>query len=250
MSKQCLRRLKLSRQIFTDICSHLEADLCPREPGGHALPVTVKVTTALKFFMSGSFRGSAGDICRISQPAAYNHITQVTNALFAKVANYIHSDTDDTSQTQRAVCFASIVEFPQVYGVIDCTHMAIIAPSDQPDIFINWKGFHSLMCSWSVTATRTLCRSVPGIQGPAMTPSSFSSLMYTSVLCTTQPQWLTPGMQGVPTDDLAADPREEPYHRGTGEVYRSHVSTRATIEQAISLFKRRFLCLGRFGGTL
>uniref|UniRef100_UPI00398E5859 regulator of G-protein signaling 22-like n=1 Tax=Pristiophorus japonicus TaxID=55135 RepID=UPI00398E5859 len=40
---------------------------CPEDLADMPLPAAVKVTTTLNFFISGSFHGSAADICRISQ---------------------------------------------------------------------------------------------------------------------------------------------------------------------------------------
>uniref|UniRef100_UPI00398ED6F8 G-protein coupled receptor 35-like n=1 Tax=Pristiophorus japonicus TaxID=55135 RepID=UPI00398ED6F8 len=60
--QQCFRRLGLSCQVIADSCSLLEDELLPRGPGGHALTVAVKITTALNFFTSASFQDLASHV--------------------------------------------------------------------------------------------------------------------------------------------------------------------------------------------
>jgi hypothetical protein len=40
--------------------------------------------------------------------------------------------------------FAQVAGFPNVIGAIDCTHVAIRAPTIREDIFVNRKGKHSI----------------------------------------------------------------------------------------------------------
>ena len=40
--------------------------------------------------------------------------------------------------------FVGIAHFPKVVGVIDCTHVRILAPSLEEEIYVNRKGFHGI----------------------------------------------------------------------------------------------------------
>ncbi|XP_067903118.1 putative nuclease HARBI1 [Heterodontus francisci] len=83
--------------------------------------MAVKVTTAISCSASSVFQGSAVDICRISQSAAHKCISQVTNAMFAKAATYLHFATDEASQIRRPLGLATVTGFPQLI----CDHQNI-----------------------------------------------------------------------------------------------------------------------------
>ena len=40
--------------------------------------------------------------------------------------------------------FLNIANFPGVIGVIDGTHIRIVAPKEQEEVFVNRKGYHSI----------------------------------------------------------------------------------------------------------
>ncbi|XP_067858713.1 putative nuclease HARBI1 [Heptranchias perlo] len=142
--EQCIWRLRVSRQVVADICSLLNDELFPDGPSIIFLPFTVKVTTALNFFASGSFQGATGDITGVSQSSARKCIRQVTNGLFHRASHYINFPMDDRSQMERAVGFHAVAGFPRVQGIIDYTHIAIRAPPREPGLFVNRKGYHSM----------------------------------------------------------------------------------------------------------
>ncbi|XP_067830978.1 putative nuclease HARBI1 [Heptranchias perlo] len=103
---QCIRRLRFTKEVVTEICQLLQPQLQPQSTARTPLPVAVKVTVALNFYASGSFQAAAEDISNISQFAVH--------------------------------CF------PMVQGAIDCMHIAMCAPHLNLGIFMNRKGFHSL----------------------------------------------------------------------------------------------------------
>ncbi|XP_067908356.1 putative nuclease HARBI1 [Heterodontus francisci] len=185
--------------------------------GGHPMPVALKITVALNFYTSGSFQGSTEDMCGVCHSVAQCCIKEVTNALFRRAGDYVHFRTDRESQAKRAIGIGVIVGFPQVQGVIDCTHVAIKASMDQPAVFINRKSFH--LCNLYATTESASDKCVPTFREAATTHSYF-------------------GTTRNPSNDA-----EEHYNT-------CHGSTRATIEQTIGMLKIRFRCLNNSGGAL
>ncbi|XP_067888767.1 putative nuclease HARBI1 [Heterodontus francisci] len=134
----------MSCEMVTEISRILRHDLQPRGFCGNPMPVAVKLIAALSYFASGSFQGSTGNICGISQSATHRCIKEVT--LFRHVTDFIHLPVDEDGQAAWSAAFGAIAGFPRVQGVINCTHAAIRAPWDQPAAFVNRKGFHFLNC--------------------------------------------------------------------------------------------------------
>ncbi|XP_067825274.1 putative nuclease HARBI1 [Heptranchias perlo] len=233
------------------MCSLLGEELLPAGPGGHALPVAVKVPTALSFFASGSFQSVTGDISRVYQSAAPNCIRQVRDGLFARAVSFVNFPCDDKSQNERALGFASLAGFSQVQVAIDYTHVAIRAPPDQPGAFVNSKAFHSINVQLVFNHKKRF------MQVWARFPGSCHDafILWQSNI----PNLLVPGsrLRGWLLDDKGyllqtwlitplRNPTNEPQEHYTA----SHMSTRYVIEQAIGMLKMRFRCLDRSGGAL
>ncbi|XP_043533702.1 putative nuclease HARBI1 [Chiloscyllium plagiosum] len=248
--EDCLRRLRFSKQAVSDLCSLLQQDLMPAGPGGHALPVAVKVTTALNFFASGSFQGAAGDISHISQSAVHKCIKQVTNALFARANDYICFPMDESSQDDRASGFSALAGFPRVQGIIDCTHIAIKAPDNQPAAF-NRRGYYSInvqIVADHCHRIMQVCARFPGscrdafILHQSTIPPLFSR-------CQNVKGWLL-GDRDYPLYTWLMTPLPCPSTPAELRYNKSHANTRRVIRRTMGLLKQRFRCLDRSGGPL
>ena len=70
-------------------------------------------------------------------------LTAVTKALSSMAPAYINFPIT-TRQRVIQEFFIKKYKFPLVLGCIDCSHVPILAPSTNEDIFAHSKGFHSL----------------------------------------------------------------------------------------------------------
>ncbi|XP_067852837.1 putative nuclease HARBI1 [Heptranchias perlo] len=247
----CQRRLRLSQQVVTDICSLLQEQLLPAGLGGHGLPVAVKVTTALHFFAPGSFQCATGDISTVCQSSARKCIRQVMDGLFARASNYIHFPRDDNSQNEWAVGFASLAGFPRVQDAIECTHVAIRGPPHEPGVFINQKGYHcfnvQLVCDHRKRFMQ-VCARFPGSCHVAfiLCQCNIPGLFQTG----DRPKgWLIRD-KGYPLETWLMAPLRNHTNDAQQRYNQSHVTTRCAIEQAIGVLKMRSRCLDRSGGAL
>ncbi|XP_067855250.1 putative nuclease HARBI1 [Heptranchias perlo] len=235
--------------MVADICSLLEEELLPAGPGGHALPVVVKVTTDCKFFASGSFQGVTGDISRVSHKC----IRQMTDGRwFARTEWYVNFPCNDISQNERAFGLTCLVGFPQLQGANDCTHMAIRAPPDQPGACVSPKGFHpisvQLVCKHKKRFMQ-VCARFHGSSHDAfiLWQSNIPDLF---VPGTSLKGWLL-GNKGYPLQTWLVTPLRNPTSNEQQERHNAnHMSTRCVTEQAIGMLKMHFRCLDRSGGAL
>uniref|UniRef100_UPI00398F6995 putative nuclease HARBI1 n=1 Tax=Pristiophorus japonicus TaxID=55135 RepID=UPI00398F6995 len=109
-----------------------------------ALPVAVKITAAFHFFASRSFQSAAGDIANISQFIIHRCIREVTEALYSRRSDYVFFSRSREKQDGPACDFAKTAGFHMMQGIIDCTHMALQVPHNNPVMLHNRKGYHSL----------------------------------------------------------------------------------------------------------
>jgi len=110
----------------------------------HAISAESQLLAALQFYASGSFLWMLGRSCGMSQPSVSNAVEAVTNSLIKIAPKFIHFPTDPQAIIANKLSFHSVAGFPNVLGAIDCTHVAIKAPSAHEEAFVNRKGVHTL----------------------------------------------------------------------------------------------------------
>ncbi|XP_067899198.1 putative nuclease HARBI1 [Heterodontus francisci] len=168
-----------------------------------------------------------------------------------RAGDYVHLTTDPESQAWRAIGFSSIAGFPQVQGVIDCTHVTIKALAGQPAEYVNRKGFYSinvqLVCDqWK--CFMQICSHFPGSCHDAFVLcQSQLPLLFTELA--QMEGWLL-GDKGYPLQTWLLIPVRQPTIAAEEGYNVSHGATRATIEQAIGMLKMCFCCVNRSGAAL
>ena len=110
----------------------------------HAVSAESQLLAALQFYASGSFQWMVGRSCSMSQPSVSNAIEAVTNSLIKLAPTFIHFPTDPQAVIANKLSFHSVAGFPNVLGAIDCSHIAIKAPSAHEEAFVNRKGVHTI----------------------------------------------------------------------------------------------------------
>ncbi|KAK0141620.1 Phosphoribosyl pyrophosphate synthase-associated protein 1 [Merluccius polli] len=146
--------------ILLEICTELGPGLERQTARSHALPVPIQVLTTLGFLATGSFQRELADRSGMSQGALSRAI--VLNGIIRISARYIRFPYDAVNQAHIKAQFAEIAGFPNVIGAIDCTHIAIKAPSEGEYAYVNRKHFHSLnvqiICDAQMRLTNIVAR--------------------------------------------------------------------------------------------
>lgn len=87
-----------------------------------------KLLVALRFYATGNFLITAGELVGISEPSACRIIQQVTYALAALRPEYVKMPQNDEEIRKASYHFYKIAKMPRVIGAIDCTHIRINSP--------------------------------------------------------------------------------------------------------------------------
>ncbi|XP_069771682.1 putative nuclease HARBI1 [Narcine bancroftii] len=249
--EQCVQRLGFSREAVTELCLLVQAQLQPRTRAWTALPVAVKVTVALNFYATGSFQAATGLINDITQFAIHCCIRDVTEVLYAKRNQFIAFPMEEERQKQRALGFRKIAGFPGVQGVLGCAHVALRAPYDNPGVYVNEKGFHSLkvqlvcdhrhrvmhVCSRFPGSTRHACILQESSVPPLFQPEHQAS------------GWLL-GNSAYPLTRWLMTPVKKSQSSSERRYNRIHAASREPMARTVAMLRRRFRCLSRAGGTL
>lgn len=94
----------------------------------------------------------------VSLQSAWEAVKRVVKVLCNLRSYFIkwpsQQECNETSERVRAMW-----HFPGVIGSVDGTHIRISAPNDQPDAYINRKGFHSLQLQVSFSSRGAAARS-------------------------------------------------------------------------------------------
>ncbi|NXK29559.1 HARB1 nuclease, partial [Arenaria interpres] len=111
--EEVVRRYRLDKAAIAGLCRELGSDLESLTGRSHALPVAVKVTSALAFLASGSFQTASRAATGISHPAGSTRIP-LPGA------------------------------FPGVLGLVGGMHVALRAPSENEALYRNAGNYHSM----------------------------------------------------------------------------------------------------------
>ena len=108
-----------------------------------ALTVEQQVMITLRYFSSGSFIQVIGDTFGYDKSTVSRLVEDVTDAPLAKRNDFIKWPAEN-NQKRTKCAFYDVASFPNVIGRIDCTHVKIVAPSEDEPAFVNRKGYHSI----------------------------------------------------------------------------------------------------------
>ncbi|KAK0136438.1 putative nuclease HARBI1 [Merluccius polli] len=243
-----ISRFRFPRAVLLEICTELGPGLERQTARSHALPVPIQVLTTLGFLATGSFQRELADRSGMSQGALSRAIPAVLNGIIRISARYIRFPYDAVNQAHIKAQFAEIAGFPNVIGAIDCTHIAIKAPSEGEYAYVNRKHFHSLnvqvICDAQMRLTNIVAR------WPGATHDSF--VLTNSSVGNRLEAGMCDGLRdsGYALRPWLLTPLANPLTVREQRYNNIHGRTRSVVERAIGQLKSRWRCLDRSGGML
>eukprot|EP00076_Gallus_gallus_P035828 XP_025001366.1 uncharacterized protein LOC101751955 isoform X2 [Gallus gallus] len=242
--EQVLRRYRLDKAAIAGLCRELGADLESLTGRSHALPVAVKVTSALTFLASGSFQTATRDTTGISQSAMSNCLAQFLEALQRRAARYIAFPSPGRSAPQPG-------PFPGVLGLLGSMHVALRAPSENELAFRNARNFHSMNMQVVCDEAGAITNVVAKFPGSCPNAAVLENSALARLLDGTRPEgvWLL-GDRSYPLKTWLMTPILFPCGPAEERYNALHHQALSALRQTLSLLKRRFRCLDAAGGCL
>ncbi|XP_050962368.1 putative nuclease HARBI1 [Labeo rohita] len=186
----------------------------------------------------------SSDDLGLSQSSVSRVITQTLTALSQPniVTQFVSFPLDARTLHTHKRAFMDIAGFPGVVGVIDGTHVRIIAPSEDEAVFVNRKNFHSINVQIVFNAACKILDIVakwPGSTHDArmLSESGIRQLFerrYVPANCHLL------GDSGYPCKPWLLTPYLQPRQGPQLNYNRAHKTTRAVVERGIGQLKRRF----------
>ncbi len=130
------------RAIFLELCAELRPALERNAARSHALPVPIQVLTTLGFLATGALQRELADRSGLCQSTLSRAMPAVWDGIIRMSARYIEFPYNAAEQVNIKAQFAARAGFPNVIRAIDCTHIAIKAPSHDEFVYVNRKHFH------------------------------------------------------------------------------------------------------------
>lgn len=176
-------------------------------------------------------------------------ITEVSDAIVNHLsAQWIKFPTNNAEKLQIKQNFMEACEFPGIIGIIDCTHVALIAPAIEEHNYINRKSFHSknvqLICMLNLEITNCNAR-FPGSTHDAFIwrDSAVKEVMQNNYARGERNTWLI-GDSGYPIEPWLMTPIQGAQPNTPQERYnRAFTKARNCIEMCNGVLKNRFRCL-------
>uniref|UniRef100_A0A8C6UX78 Putative nuclease HARBI1 n=1 Tax=Neogobius melanostomus TaxID=47308 RepID=A0A8C6UX78_9GOBI len=239
---ELLERFRFDRATIFEIVGALTPQLQHVTERNGALSPSQQVLIALRFFASGSFQNSLGDMVNVHRTTACRAIRRVSLALMRIMGRYVRLPTqEEAARMKQDFYFKS--GLPGIIGCIDGTHVRIQAPSQDEYLFVNRKGYHSINVQLVCTNDMQIIDLVskwPGsthdarILRESALHREFEEGRITGLLL---------GDSGYPLKRWLMTPVIAPRTPQERRYNFKQASTRSIIERCIGVLKRRFHCL-------
>ncbi|XP_065089353.1 putative nuclease HARBI1 [Ochlerotatus camptorhynchus] len=140
-----MKNFRLNKEAFEYVLHEIEEELPPSKHGG--LSARDKLIACLRFFAEGSYQHGAGkdyDIA-IAQPTFSKVLGQMLVILERKICpKWITLVMSDEEMREAKLYFYRKSTIPGIIMCVDGTHVKIIPPKKNRNLFYNRKGFYSL----------------------------------------------------------------------------------------------------------
>lgn len=138
-------RFRFTKDSFRSLLTLLRPYIANRSRRNHALSKAERILCTLRFYATGSFLSLLGDVHFVHKSTASRVVHEVTKAIVDHLSpTVIKMPTDERTLGHNMSTFAEKSGFPGAGFAIDCTHVRIQAPTQDPEDYVNRKLYHSI----------------------------------------------------------------------------------------------------------
>ena len=139
------RRYRFGGQTIRYITHLVEDEIRPTTNRSQPVSAINQVLITLRFLASGSFQQVTGDtLAALDKSTVCRIIRRVTVALSRRLDEFVKFPETQEERDIVKQGLYEIANFPCAIGVIDASHIRIIAPTDNEWDFVNRKRYHSI----------------------------------------------------------------------------------------------------------
>ena len=141
-----MKRYRLNREGIKLVVELVRDAITSPTNRNNPISPEIKCLATLRYLATGKMQLCNADDLGISQPSVSRAINQTINALSRPhiIQQFIRFPLDIQHLHRIKANFMAIAGNPGVVGAIDGTHIKIIAPSKDEDMFVNRKKVHSI----------------------------------------------------------------------------------------------------------
>uniref|UniRef100_A0A8C6WLY0 DDE Tnp4 domain-containing protein n=1 Tax=Neogobius melanostomus TaxID=47308 RepID=A0A8C6WLY0_9GOBI len=241
--KDCLKSLHLPRHVVTEVCHLLSKELGSKT----TFPLAVRVTSALRFFATGSMSSADG----IAKRSMISFVASVSQELVRHADKFIVFPKTPASQALVKKVFKDKFGAPDVLGIIDCTHVVLRAPMENSNMYFNNEGSYSInvqiVCDASSKITHVFTHFPASIPDSSILEKSEIPSIFES----------DPPLDGRLLGDTAyplktwlVTPFSKPKTKPELSFNIMHLDAFEAMDRTVAMLKKRFRCLDKSSGPL
>lgn len=236
---------RLEQHTYERLIQQLGPRLYNDRGAAHMSPEK-QIAITLWFLGNQEVYRSVADRFGVSKDTAWRTILKVMMVLTADVQRYIKwPEPHAMANIERE--FLQLSGFPGVIGAVDGTHIAISAPTEYPDSYVNRKGYHSIVLQGICDSTLRFLNVFTGMCGSVHDArvwrlSDIRQLITYNENRHFQNQYHLLGDSAYPLSKYLLTPHRDNGH--LNELQRNFNTklsqTRVVIERAFGILKGRF----------
>lgn len=136
-------RYRFPPHVILQITELIQTDIRHATKRSRYLSPLHQVCLCLRYLASNSFQQVVGDTLNVSQSTVNRCIWRTLTSLVKHLQHFVNFPPEhELGQLKRK--FYEIVQFPNVIGLIDGTHVKVIPYRENEYIYVNRKSFHSI----------------------------------------------------------------------------------------------------------
>ncbi|XP_069059640.1 putative nuclease HARBI1 [Pleurodeles waltl] len=230
-----------------ELVAQLEPELLPATS---AIPPAVQVLSVLHYLASGSFQVTVDLTAGMSQPMFSNVLRDVLCALIKHMSSYIQFPRRAELPTVKAA-FYHVEHIPHVIGAIYGTHIALVPPRRNEQVYRHRTNFHSVNVQVVCLANQYISHVTARYPGSVHDSYILRNSSVPHMIAPLQRDrvWLV-GDFDYPNLPWLMTPVRHPTSAAEDHYNEAHGHTRQVIQRCFGLLKARFCCLHVCGGAL